>query len=324
METSLADQDRAITILPVEDLLTPVGPATDPVPTRSPRAVSRRAGLTSFRRPAQGQGRRQGAGREQWRRPRRLLPRPRLEPPERRPRRDRRRPGRGHERRRLSHPRAAAAALRHRPALHRRPAGAAGSRPHHRQGLRDEPPAEPRRAAAQEQQEGHRLHHLAGARLAEPCHRRDAVLQGSHPGRAARGTRAAARPARRARRDGGGDCARGQEPARRHRSHGRHSQAHAAGVEGRPDDPRRHHQGSQDGQRHRPRGARFRPSDPAAGRAHVGDRGDQRRHRPRRGPRAEGQRPGQRLGAAGTARSRATRTRSGRCSPTSSSTPSRR
>jgi signal transduction histidine kinase len=43
METSLADQDRAITILPVEDLLTPVGPATDPVPTRSPRPVGRRA-----------------------------------------------------------------------------------------------------------------------------------------------------------------------------------------------------------------------------------------------------------------------------------------
>jgi signal transduction histidine kinase len=43
MEMSLADQDRAITILPVEDLLTPDGPTGDTVPTRSPRAVQRRS-----------------------------------------------------------------------------------------------------------------------------------------------------------------------------------------------------------------------------------------------------------------------------------------
>ena len=46
MEMSLADQDRAITILPAEDLLSPDGPAADPVPTRKPRAAavpSRRA-----------------------------------------------------------------------------------------------------------------------------------------------------------------------------------------------------------------------------------------------------------------------------------------
>ena len=44
METSLADQDRAITILPDADLLTHDGPAVDPVPTRKSRgaAVPRR------------------------------------------------------------------------------------------------------------------------------------------------------------------------------------------------------------------------------------------------------------------------------------------
>ena len=56
---------------------------------------------------------------------------------------------------------------------------------------------------------------------ARPADRRDALLQGSDPRRAARRTRAAARPAGGARRDGGGDRARGQEPARRHRGHGR-------------------------------------------------------------------------------------------------------
>jgi signal transduction histidine kinase len=45
----LADQDRAITILPAEDLLTPVGPVVDPVPTRAPRPAARR---TSSPRPA--------------------------------------------------------------------------------------------------------------------------------------------------------------------------------------------------------------------------------------------------------------------------------
>ena len=46
MEMSLADQDRAITILPAADLLSPDGPAAHPVPTRKPRAAavpSRRA-----------------------------------------------------------------------------------------------------------------------------------------------------------------------------------------------------------------------------------------------------------------------------------------
>ncbi len=38
MEMSLADQDRAITILPAEDLLSPDGPGVDPVPTRPSRA----------------------------------------------------------------------------------------------------------------------------------------------------------------------------------------------------------------------------------------------------------------------------------------------
>ena len=227
METSLADQDRAITILPVEDLLTPVGPATDPVPTRSPRAVSRRAASSRSVAPRKGRGGAKSPDASGGEAPEaffrdlvwnlrngvlavtvdgriavmndvayRILGLP--------PRRsDIGRPFTG--------------VLQAQPEVARIIARA----------FELEPPAEPRRAAAQEQQEGHRLHHLAGARLAEPRHRRDAVLQGPHPGRAARGTRAAARPARRARRDGGGDRARGQEPARRHRSHGRHSQAHS-------------------------------------------------------------------------------------------------
>jgi len=41
MEMSLADQDRAITILPAEDLLSGEGPATDSVPTRNSRAEQR-------------------------------------------------------------------------------------------------------------------------------------------------------------------------------------------------------------------------------------------------------------------------------------------
>jgi signal transduction histidine kinase len=44
MEMSLADQDRAITILPAEDLLSGEGPATDSVPTRNSRAERRPVG----------------------------------------------------------------------------------------------------------------------------------------------------------------------------------------------------------------------------------------------------------------------------------------
>jgi signal transduction histidine kinase len=43
METSLADQDRAITILPAQDLLSPDGPGVDSVPTRPQRAERRPA-----------------------------------------------------------------------------------------------------------------------------------------------------------------------------------------------------------------------------------------------------------------------------------------
>jgi signal transduction histidine kinase len=44
METRLADQDQAITILPAEDLLPVEGPVNDSVPTRNPRAAQRRNG----------------------------------------------------------------------------------------------------------------------------------------------------------------------------------------------------------------------------------------------------------------------------------------
>ena len=117
-------------------------------------------------------------------------------------------------------------------------------------------------------------------------HRRDAVLQGPDPRRAARGARAPARPAGGARRDGGRDRPRSQESARRHRGHGRAAEAAAAGLAGRADDARRHHQGSEDGQRHRPRGARVRAADPAPGRARVA----RRRHHAMRSrcPRAAG------------------------------------
>jgi signal transduction histidine kinase len=43
MEMSLADQDRAITILPAKDLLSPDGPGVDPVPTRPTRDQRRSA-----------------------------------------------------------------------------------------------------------------------------------------------------------------------------------------------------------------------------------------------------------------------------------------
>ena len=88
-------------------------------------------------------------------------------------------------------------------------------------------PAQPRRAAAQAHRQGDRLHALARQGCARTRRRRDALLQGLDARRAARGARAPARPAGRARRDGGGDRARGQEPARRHRGDGRAAQAAA-------------------------------------------------------------------------------------------------
>ena len=51
METRLADQDRAITILPAEDLLPVDGPATDSVPTRNSRAPRRPASPRAAEKP---------------------------------------------------------------------------------------------------------------------------------------------------------------------------------------------------------------------------------------------------------------------------------
>ena len=65
--------------------------------------------------------------------------------------------------------------------------------------------------------------------------RRDAVLQGPDARRAARGARAPARSAGRARRDGGRDRARSEEPARRHRGDGRAAEAAAARLARRAD-----------------------------------------------------------------------------------------
>ena len=98
--------------------------------------------------------------------------------------------------------------------------------------------------------------------------RRGDVLQGSDAGRAARGARAAARPARVAGRDGGRHRARAEESARRHRSHGRAAAAAGAGLEGRPVAARRHHERGEAGERDRRRDARVRAADPAAGGAH--------------------------------------------------------
>jgi two-component system nitrogen regulation sensor histidine kinase GlnL len=47
MEMSLADQERAITILPTKDLLSPDGPGVDPVPTRPTRAKPRKSAGSS-------------------------------------------------------------------------------------------------------------------------------------------------------------------------------------------------------------------------------------------------------------------------------------
>ena len=138
------------------------------------------------------------------------------------------------------------------------------------QRVRAEPPAQPRRAAAEDHRQGDRLHAVARARRARPLDRRRAVLQGPHEGRAARRARAPARPARGARRDGRRHRARSEEPARGHRSDG--GPAEAPGLRGRLSGravaAERHHQRSEDGESDRPRGARVRAADPAAGRAH--------------------------------------------------------
>ncbi len=102
--------------------------------------------------------------------------------------------------------------------------GRAGQAPRHRAGaaqrVRAEPSPESCRASSEDDRQGHRLHAVACARRKRPLDRRGAVFQGPHQGRAARRTRAPARSPRGARRDGGGDRARGEEPARRHRSDG--------------------------------------------------------------------------------------------------------
>ena len=118
-------------------------------------------------------------------------------------------------------------ATRHRPPLHRGPQGRPRRLAHRRRGLRAVAPAQPRRAAAEEHRQGDRLHAVAGQGRARTRRRRDALLQGPDPRRAARGARAPARSAGRARRDGGGHRARSQEPARRHRGDGRHAEAAA-------------------------------------------------------------------------------------------------
>ena len=169
MEMSLADQDRAITILPAE------APASQgaSVPIllclhENPEALDarRHPRPRSRRRPPRPARRSRPARERPQRRARGLLPRPGLEPAQRRPGRHRRRHGRGDERRRLPHPGAHAAPVRHRAAVHRRPAGPAGSRAHHRRRVRSDAPPESRRAAAQEHEQGHRLHDLAGAGFA--------------------------------------------------------------------------------------------------------------------------------------------------------------
>ena len=66
---------------------------------------------------------------------------------------------------------------------------------HRRRGIRSVAPAESCRAQAEEHRESDRLHALAGARSGRRDHRRDALLQGPDPRRAARGTRAAPRSA---------------------------------------------------------------------------------------------------------------------------------
>ena len=120
--------------------------------------------------------------------------------------------------------------------------------------------------------QGDWLHAVAGPEQPRRDHRRCAVLQGSDPGRTARGARAAARSAGGARGNGGGDRPRSQEPSGRHRGDGRDPEAAAGGVARCAVDPGGHHQGSQDGQRDRAGGARLRPADPVAGREHL-DRG---------------------------------------------------
>ena len=87
-------------------------------------------------------------------------------------------------------------------------------------------------------------------------------------GRAARGTRAAARSPGGARRDGRGHGARAEEPAGGNRGDGRSAAPQGERIARRAVDHRGHHQRGQDGQLHRRRDARLRPAGAARTRAH--------------------------------------------------------
>ena len=93
MEMSLADQDRAITILPAEGL--PLRRPRLPIPLcllRSPTALAARRPCAPGRRSGKARKPRVDCRDRAQRRPRRVLSRPGLEPAQRRPGRHRRRP----------------------------------------------------------------------------------------------------------------------------------------------------------------------------------------------------------------------------------------
>ncbi len=189
MQKTFAGDDRAITIL--ADRARPIRAGDNAY------ADSKTSGRRSTRvaRPSEPEGKvPDGRGQIGWGAGR-LLPGPRLEPPERRARGDPRRAYRGHERCRVPDPRALAANHRHRPSLRPGSQGSSRRLTHRRRGVRSVSSAEPRRAEAEKHRKGHRLHAVAGERSGRRNHRCDALLQGPHPRRTARGTRAAPRPA---------------------------------------------------------------------------------------------------------------------------------
>ena len=100
------------------------------------------------------------------------------------------------------------------------------------------------------------------------------VLQGPDARRAVGRARAAPGSACGGRRDGGGHRPRGQEPARRNRSHGRSASSKDSGRTRRAGGADGHHQRSQDGQLDRAGSPRLRATDSAAGGTyHRGRRG---------------------------------------------------
>ena len=157
----MADQDRAITILPPDRQ--PARAVELVVPTSKPAVAARRS-----RKPVSGSIRAARRIGGDLRGPGDVLSRSGLEPAERRHRGDLRRPRRGHERGRLPDSRHGAPHDRHRAPVQRGPEARAGHHPNGDRGVRVVASAQPRGAPAQDHRESHRIHALPGPGHARP------------------------------------------------------------------------------------------------------------------------------------------------------------